>query len=234
MSEHNENTGRANRILAAAADLIMHYGYDKTTVSDIAREAGVSKGAIYLHWSSKDDLFEALLWREIWRYSADWLQRMEAETEATFVIMYKHSLMAMQDNGFILAVFRRDKRILGSYLQQKGAELFNRRFTMHQEFFQQMQAAGAIRTDITPDVLAYLMNAIGYGLVMVDDIITSDHIPPFEQVVTGMALMLDTALTPADGGNPKAGKQIIQGIVEVAKQQFADFTQVDISEGEQE
>ena len=52
---------REQRILDAAADLIAHFGYDKTTVDDIARRAGVSKGAIYLHFKSKDDLFEGLL-----------------------------------------------------------------------------------------------------------------------------------------------------------------------------
>ena len=58
---------REQRILDAAANLIAHYGYDKTTVDEIAREAGVSKGAIYLHFKSKEDLFEALLLREIGR-----------------------------------------------------------------------------------------------------------------------------------------------------------------------
>ena len=32
----NDNQERANRILDAASKLIVHYGYDKTTVSDIA------------------------------------------------------------------------------------------------------------------------------------------------------------------------------------------------------
>ena len=64
MTGSDNNQERADRILDAASKLIVHYGYDKTTVSDIAREAGVSKGAIYLHWASKDDLFEALIFRE--------------------------------------------------------------------------------------------------------------------------------------------------------------------------
>ena len=65
----SDNEQREQRILDAALDLFVHYGYDKTTVSDIAHEAGVSKGAIYLHFESKDDLFEALLIRELTLYS---------------------------------------------------------------------------------------------------------------------------------------------------------------------
>ena len=40
----SDNKEREQRILDAAAELFVHYGYDKTTVSDIARQAGVSKG----------------------------------------------------------------------------------------------------------------------------------------------------------------------------------------------
>ena len=75
----SNNPEREQRILDAAADLFVHYGYDKTTVSDIARAAGVSKGAIYLHFESKDTLFEALLMREIMAYQSHWLTLIEAD-----------------------------------------------------------------------------------------------------------------------------------------------------------
>lgn len=46
----------ANTILDAADRLIRHYGYGKTTVDDIAREAGIGKGTIYLHFHSKEEV----------------------------------------------------------------------------------------------------------------------------------------------------------------------------------
>jgi AcrR family transcriptional regulator len=64
-------SNRDERLLDAAADLIVRLGYDKTTISDIASQAGVAKGAIYLHWASKDDLFEALIIREMRRMLDD-------------------------------------------------------------------------------------------------------------------------------------------------------------------
>ncbi|MBN8620470.1 MAG: helix-turn-helix transcriptional regulator, partial [Anaerolineae bacterium] len=64
MPDNNPNIERENRILDAAARLITHYGFDKTTVSDIAEAAGISKGAVYLHYKSKEALFEALIIRE--------------------------------------------------------------------------------------------------------------------------------------------------------------------------
>lgn len=75
----SDNVEREQRILKAAVDLFIHYGYDKTTVSDIARAAGVSKGAIYLHFKSKDDLFEGLLIREMTTHAEKWLELIEAD-----------------------------------------------------------------------------------------------------------------------------------------------------------
>ena len=75
----SEKEEREHRILHVASELIVHYGFDKTTVSDIAREAGISKGAIYLHFDSKDALFEALLIREMQLYSERWLELIESD-----------------------------------------------------------------------------------------------------------------------------------------------------------
>ncbi|MCC6528579.1 MAG: helix-turn-helix transcriptional regulator [Polyangiaceae bacterium] len=61
-SETPEPTDAARRraVLAAAERLLKHYGFAKTTVADIAREAGVSVGAVYLAFESKEALAAAL------------------------------------------------------------------------------------------------------------------------------------------------------------------------------
>ena len=47
-------------ILDAADRLFQHFGYKKTTVEDIATEAGVSRGTVYLYFKSKEEV--ALSW----------------------------------------------------------------------------------------------------------------------------------------------------------------------------
>jgi AcrR family transcriptional regulator len=47
-------------ILDAADRLLRHYGPQKTTVADVAREAGVGVGTVYLEFSSKDAIVEEL------------------------------------------------------------------------------------------------------------------------------------------------------------------------------
>ncbi len=54
---------RRNELLDSAQDLFFSKGYEATTVADIMERAGVSKGGFYHHFTSKDDLLEALVER---------------------------------------------------------------------------------------------------------------------------------------------------------------------------
>ncbi len=51
---------RREAILAAASRLFVHYGPFKTTVADIAREAHVGVGSVYLEFRSKDAILAVL------------------------------------------------------------------------------------------------------------------------------------------------------------------------------
>ena len=51
---------RRDQILEAAGRLLNHYGPGKTTIADIAREAGVGVGTVYLEFESKEAIVEAL------------------------------------------------------------------------------------------------------------------------------------------------------------------------------
>ncbi len=56
-----QDPAKRAQILAGANRVICKMGYDAASVSDIAREAGVSKGTIYVYFADKEDLFEALM-----------------------------------------------------------------------------------------------------------------------------------------------------------------------------
>ncbi|MFS2108163.1 TetR/AcrR family transcriptional regulator [Sphingomonas sp. Sphisp140] len=49
-----------DQIVKAARECFAHYGYDKTTVSDLAREIGFSKAYIYRFFESKQAIGEAI------------------------------------------------------------------------------------------------------------------------------------------------------------------------------
>lgn len=221
-AERPENEAREQRILDAALDLIVHYGYDKTTVSDIAREAGVSKGAIYLHFSSKDELFEALLLREIQSYSAHWFDLTERDPlGGTMAGVYKNILYAMNANPFIMALFKQDRRILGSYLRKPENLYSSGSYGLRSEFIKMMQEAGAVRPDVNPKVIGHVMNMLAYGLVSMDDIMNEDDIPPLEQLIEGIGDLMGRALQPPDtpdGVTSEAGKAALRQMRHSAEQ----------------
>ena len=55
LTKSNENK---NKIIDVALKLINEKGFDNVSVSEITKEAGVSKGAFYIHFESKEDLLE--------------------------------------------------------------------------------------------------------------------------------------------------------------------------------
>jgi AcrR family transcriptional regulator len=73
MQQRSEET-RA-RIIESAIKLFSNRGYDTASVDDICTEAGISKGAFYHHFESKQALFLALLDR--------WLQTIDNAIEAS-------------------------------------------------------------------------------------------------------------------------------------------------------
>jgi AcrR family transcriptional regulator len=56
---HAEQTRQA--LLHAAARVFARRGYSNATIDDVAAEAGASKGAVYHHFASKQDLFQVML-----------------------------------------------------------------------------------------------------------------------------------------------------------------------------
>ncbi len=49
-----------NRIVSAAVQVFREKGYRQATMDDVAKNVGVSKGALYLYFTSKEDLFGAI------------------------------------------------------------------------------------------------------------------------------------------------------------------------------
>ncbi len=56
-----DKDAKRHEIVEAALSVFSKKSLDSITVSDIADEAGISKGAIYLYFDSKDDLYMAAL-----------------------------------------------------------------------------------------------------------------------------------------------------------------------------
>jgi AcrR family transcriptional regulator len=207
---------RQRRILDAASRLILHYGYDKTTVAEIAAEAGISKGAVYLHYKSKEDLFEALIFREAHAVIDRLIERVEAHPDGgTIYGLYQHGILAALENPLMHRILVQDTRVLGDFTRRwsKGP-LGTDSNLFRLEFVKQLQAAGIMRADIEPDVLSYILTIVRYGFLTVSDVVPVEQAPPMDVVGRTLAALLEQALAPADGVNQEASKQVMRSLLD--------------------
>ena len=196
MMTFNEKNIRLEKLLEAAGTLFARWGFDKTTVEDIAREANISKGAVYLEFKGKDALFRAVVYRELARYIEDWLCRFEAEPEEwSFAGMFRHSVAAVHANPFVKGLVTRDRRLYGDFLK-RDSTLASMAISMREELFGMLQRSGLVRDDISHKTLAYLWTLMGYGLVAGDDIISEENRVSFDDALSAFALLLDRGLSP--------------------------------------
>src|SRR5512141_961309 len=56
MAVPDPRSSKSERILEAAVKVFARKGYTAATVAEVAREAGVADGTIYLYFKSKDDI----------------------------------------------------------------------------------------------------------------------------------------------------------------------------------
>ncbi len=223
----SDNDGRQQQILDAAATVIIRLGYDKATMSDIAEEAGASRRTVYLYFKGKEELFEALLYREYMQYAQTWLEYIEADPRGgTVGGCYRALFHAVNSRPLIAALLRRDRRVIGNYLRKRD-NLFARMEAgvNTTAFFQALQAAGAIRRDIDAAVILHIVEMLSYGQLTIGDFKPLDEFPPYEAVMGALADMMDRALRPADGGNGEAGKAIIRQITNAARAQMEQIKQ---------
>lgn len=59
-----EDPVKREQILDGAHRVFMRMGFDASSMNDITREAGVSKGTLYVYFKNKEDLFAAIIQRK--------------------------------------------------------------------------------------------------------------------------------------------------------------------------
>ena len=92
------------QILDSSLRLFSERGFARTTVRDIAREAGITDAAIYYHFESKRDLLEALVEERGFLAGLKQLQQVSAEAplEETLSWMARGAVNIMDENSDFL------------------------------------------------------------------------------------------------------------------------------------
>lgn len=160
---------RAHRILDAAAVLIQRWGYNKTTLDDISRQARVAKGTIYLHWKTREELFRALIKREKVEMAEDLKQRIKSDPEgSTPRGILKHSALAMLKRPLMKAILLRDMDMLGKLAHSEQNNAVHRERVMGFKIYLEMlREREVIRTDLSLRKQVFMYSAIFLGFFMV-------------------------------------------------------------------
>lgn len=215
MTEKRHEPDEINqRVMTATCELLVHYGYDKTTMDDIARKAQVARSTIYQRWGKKEDLFRALLWHEVRDYMHIWLDQVDADPAGgTIGGMFRNGMRALLQNPLLSALFgqRQSLSFIRAMLGNMDlSRMYNQRIQMSQAFLTQLKKAGVVRDDLDLAAGAYIVNCLQLGFLQMEELLDDTNTLTVQQKVNALADMVDRYLSPPGGGDSEAGKRILR------------------------
>jgi AcrR family transcriptional regulator len=162
---------RMERVLDTAAELLVRWGYQRVTIDEVARHAGIGKGTVYLHFRTKEALFLTVLLRANRRIVAVMADRMEAEPAYVLPPRQLRSLyLEFAADPMSRALYLADTEVVGR-LAHEAAEtlggLAAARAEVLTEHLRLLRDAGCLRTDLDIDALLYMSGAIAAGFFFV-------------------------------------------------------------------
>jgi AcrR family transcriptional regulator len=212
--ERSKREERADRILDAAGELMLRWGYNKTTIEDIARQAGVAKGTIYLHWKTREDLFTALMKREYIRLVKDLQQRIASDPEGgTLHGLTKHTMLATMKSPLTKAVLLRDTDLLGEWIRKESASpSYSEQVAQSLALVEHFRSRGVVRDDIDIRKHVYMLDAITMGFLVVEQYMPDDFKYSDEEIVEMAAEVVERTFAPSPSSAPLPDEKTKQEI----------------------
>lgn len=182
------------RVLAAATTLFAEQGYEATSVQQIVDAAGVTKGAMYHHFSSKDDLLAAS-YRQLldmqYEHLVDFAGR-DVPVRERLRLISEDLVLTTLGNLENATVFQKSLHLLGA---PSRATIREQRRTFRRVFEDVVSegiTSGELREDLSVDLVSFhFFGAIGYLPVWY----THDGPRSPEEVAKGYADLLLASLT---------------------------------------
>jgi TetR/AcrR family transcriptional regulator, transcriptional repressor of aconitase len=167
----NHLEARRQQILDAAIECFSRQGFHPTTMQDIIKESGLSSGAIYTYFASKEALIEAIADRRHAKEEA-LIRSAGVENDITATID------RLIESFFELLVDNKEKKERRLAIQLWGEALRNPRILKSvragvneprkilAELLQQARDRGALSPGSDPEAIARVMIALFQGLVL--------------------------------------------------------------------
>ncbi len=193
----DERQQREERILDAAAALLVRWGYRKTTIDDVAREAGVGKGTIYLHWKDKNELFRAAVLRAQQQAGVEVMRRIAADPEGgRFHRLWIHGMMAALADPLAAALMKGQPDLFQGLVGTFEPGMIQQLVGDYEAYIVQLQQAGLVRSDIPASVISFVTSAIKIGVINTPDLFMQNQRPSPEQLTDAISDLLRRWLEP--------------------------------------
>jgi AcrR family transcriptional regulator len=150
------------RILEAAEALFLREdGYDKTTVRDIAMQADVSTGAVYMHFPSKPDIMAAMLDRIALDYAKTFTSISSKKRNGLKKIekYINHFFNLVQQPKFLAYIHYAERLKLKEICSTAAASIRKRGmdfYVLMRDAIEEGQKDGNIQKLDTPDIMAFV------------------------------------------------------------------------------
>ncbi|MEN0138760.1 MAG: TetR/AcrR family transcriptional regulator [Rhodococcus sp. (in: high G+C Gram-positive bacteria)] len=151
-------------VLAAAAEVFNRVGYVDAGLQEIISESGVTKGALYFHFSSKEKLARSVIDAGCERLEAAFAAHIDSRTPALEALIGMSYVMVSPDtrNGLTLAAFRLLNEV-GDF-RGTGNVVFDRWTSTYQALAARAVEEGDFRADTDPDEAGRLLLEVVFGM----------------------------------------------------------------------
>ncbi|SMO79756.1 TetR/AcrR family transcriptional regulator [Melghirimyces algeriensis] len=161
------------KILEAARRVFAKYGYEGATLDQVANDAGLTKGAVYWHFSSKSDLYLALCERSLTQLLQglpDQIQNIfnaPNPMEALRTLLESQFSSCEERNGeqpmlfFEFISSSRDPSV-----REKLCEAFSKLFQGTSDSLQEMQQKRLLTSDVDSHDLSVVLHSLINGIVL--------------------------------------------------------------------
>jgi AcrR family transcriptional regulator len=173
---------RAQRILDAAAQLLERWGYSRVNIDDIAKQAGVGKGTIYLHWPNRETLFLAVLQRELIQFMDNLAPTLRDHPEELLLHrLVRHFWLAANRRPLIRAVFVQDFETLGRLTTAGDPTFIAQQYEAFEAYVEALKQSRLLRADITGRDVMYIYRATITGFFLAETLVPPQYQPDAER-----------------------------------------------------
>ena len=168
MKKRRNTEVRRRQIVDAARELIIKYGSEHITGRRIAKEIGITEGAISRHFKSKRDILSFLIEDVEANLVADIEREMTSGATPLQVIdntMKSHISSIEQRRGVTFLVIAEIISLGDKKLNRQASEVLNRYTGRIRDILSEGVKSGEIRDDVAPETAAVLLSATIQGLV---------------------------------------------------------------------